>query len=329
MHHHVHAHYYSACSASAATKMSEVSDEPLLTTAHILTEDEMLKAGLQLIGWNEASILRVKAVTNHQKFVGAFGGLPHVLAKIWEDLLTTSIEDARIDPTKHSLEDFLATMHFLYRYPTEIEGCNLWKRTRTTTRKWNWFFVEKIRALKHGQFKWPADNFGDLKWVASVDGTHFRIEEPNHPDVPKDPSVYSFKHHCAGFNYEIALSLSESKVIWFSGPWEAGDWNDVKIFRDKGLAWLCRQHNKMVIADNGHRGYPSLCSTPNSYDSPEVAHFKSRARCRQEAYNGKMKNFECLSSRFRHSKDRLQACFEAVAVIVQYKMDGGEPLYDI
>jgi hypothetical protein len=133
----------------------------------------------------------------------------------------------------------------------------------------------------------------------------------------------------AGFNYEVALSLTESKVIWFSGPWEAGDWNDVKIFRKKGLGYLVRKHHKMVIADNGYRGYPKLCSTPNSYDTEEVALFKSRARCRQEAYNGKLKNFECLSSVFRHSKEQLQACFEAVAVIVQFKMDGGEPLYDI
>jgi len=32
---------------------------------------------------------------------------------------------------------------------------------------------------------------------------------------------------------------------------------------------------------------------------------------------------------FRHSKEKLQACFEAVAVIVQHKMDMGEPLCDI
>jgi len=304
-------------------------NEPVVPLLNILTEDEMLMAGLKLIGWEEAQVLRVETKTNHTRFVGAFGALPHILAKIWEVLQTTSIEDAKVDPKKHSLDDFLCTMHFLYRYPTEIEGHNLWKRSRNTTRKWTWFFVHRIRALKLDLFRWPANNFDDMVWVASVDGTHFRIEEPSHPDVPKDPGYYSFKHHCAGFNYEIALSLTESKVIWFSGPWEAGTWNDIKIFREKGLAWLLRKHKKMVIADNGYRGYANLCSTPNSYDAPEVAHFKSRARCRQESYNGKLKNFECLSSRFRHSKEHLQACFEAVAVIVQYKMDGGEPLYDI
>jgi len=69
---------------------------------------------------------------------------------------------------------------------------------------------------------------------------------------------------------------------------------------------------------------------PNSYDSKEVSKFKSRAHCHQEKLNGKIAEFECMNNiGFRHSKEKLQACFEAVAVIVQYKMDMGEPLYDI
>jgi hypothetical protein len=255
--------------------------------------------------------------------------LPHVLARLWEELQITPLDNARIDARTDPLDLFLLSMHFLYQYPTEIEQTNLWKKCRNTVRKWSWYYVEKVRALAVGMFGWPSDNFGEMTWVLSVDGSQFRVEEPNHPDVPKDPAYYSFKHHCAGFNYELGLSLTESKLIWMSGPWEAGSYNDAKIFRDKGLAFLLRKHKKMVIADNGYRGYPSLASTPNSYDSPEVAHFKSRARCRQEAFNGKMKNFECLSSRFRHSKEQLQSCFEAVAVIVQLKMDGGQPLYDV
>jgi hypothetical protein len=153
--------------------------------------------------------------------------------------------------------------------------------------------------------------------------------EPSDGEISKDPSYYSFKHHCAGFNYEIALSLYESKIVWMSGPWEAGDWNDIAIFTGKGLAWILREKKKMAIADNGYRGYPQLVSTPNPLDDEEVAQFKSRVRCRQEALNGKMKCFECLSDRFRHSKKQLQACVECVAVVVQYKMDGGQPLYEV
>jgi hypothetical protein len=185
--------------------MVDDSDDSFLPpkgNLNILTEDEMLSAGLKLLGWLQTQTSRVQLVTKHARFVGGFGAAPHVLAKLWETLQTTSIEAAKVDPKKHSLNDFLCTMHFLYRYPTEIEGHNMWKRSRNTTRKWNWFFVEKIRALKADLFGWPANNFGVLKWVLSVDGTHFRTQEPSHPDFPKDPSVYSFKHHCECMLFE-------------------------------------------------------------------------------------------------------------------------------
>jgi len=99
---------------------------------------------------------------------------------------------------------------------------------------------------------------------------------------------------------------------------------------DEGLRAKLKRLGKRVIADKGCRGHPKLISLPNSCDSKEVSKFKSRARCRQEKLNGKIAEFECMNDiGFRHSKEKLQACFEAVAVIVQHKMDMGEPLHDI
>jgi len=109
-----------------------------------------------------------------------------------------------------------------------------------------------------------------------------------------------------------------------------GDWPDIKIFAEKGLRAKLKRLGKRVIADKGYQGYPDLISLPNSYDSKEVSKFKSCACCRQEKLNGKIAEFECMNkSGFRHSKAKLQACFEAVAIIVQYKMEMGEPLYNV
>jgi len=56
----------------------------------------------------------------------------------------------------------------------------------------------------------------------------------------------------------------------------------------------------------------------------------SRTRCRHEKLNVKIAEFECMNNvGFRHSKEKLQACFEAIAVIVQCKMEMGGPLCDI
>jgi hypothetical protein len=185
--------------------------------------------------------------------------------------------------------------------------------------------------LKEMKIRWPHDNFGtgEWGWGPSVDGVHFTSEEKVHPHLPKDPAIFSYKHNCAGFTYEIGLALAESKLVWFSGPHDAGAWTDIKIFKEKGLMALLKAKKKRAIGDGGYRGFPKLMSTPNSHDSANVKLFKNRARMRHEKYNGKLKTFQCLDRRFRHSKERLQACFEAVAVIVQYMMEMGEPMYDI
>jgi hypothetical protein len=300
----------------------------------IFTPDEMMVKGLLLLGWTEHQIGRVQDVTNLERFRSHFGADPDVLAQIWEDLQTTEIAAANInrhftDRMKKDVKDFFATMHFLKRYETENERERTWRSSKNTIRRNGWFYVDHIRALKADKIVWPK-SFGDLIWVLTVDGTHLRTYEPNHPELPKDPANFSYKHHCAGYNYEIALSLTESKLIWMSGPWPAGTYNDIKIFKEKGLARKLQKHGKKGIADSGYNGYPQLLSLPNNkHDDKEVMQFKSRARLRHEGFNRMLKTFDCLSDTFRHSKEQLQACFETVAVVVQYKMERGYPLYDI
>jgi len=164
----------------------------------------------------------------------------------------------------------------------------MWKVSEDTFVDCSWCRVEKVRALKALKPGWPSDNFGDDVWIGTVDGTHFRNQEIAHPDMPKDPSIFSFKHHSAGLNCKIVVALRESKTVWFSGPHEAGDWNDIKIFAHKGLRAKLRRLGKRVIADKGCRGCPKLISLPNSCDTKEVSKFKSRARCHQEKLNGEI-----------------------------------------
>ena len=99
------------------------------------------------------------------------------------------------------------------------------------------------------------------------------------------------------------------------------------------------KEGKKAIADEGYRGFPDEISTHNSLDSPEVREFKRRARQRHEIYNGFLKQFDILSERFRCKNnpnekfsvdEKLQMVFEAVNVIVQYKMEKGDCwLFDI
>jgi hypothetical protein len=302
---------------------------PAPNLAYILIEDEMLREGLYALGWEDAHLNRNQLETLEEKFRAHYGANPHVIAQLWEDLITTKHRNARINPSKMPIKYFFVGLHFLKRYRTEIKRNTTWKISQNTLRSWSWYVVERIGALVHHKIRWPSDNYGDLIWIISVDGTHMRTIEPHAKDVPKDTSYFSFKHKCAGFNYEIGLSLHESKLIWFRGPYKAGTWNDVKIFKEKGLGAKLKSLGKMGIGDHGYRGYPKLISTNNSHDSEEVCRFKIRARQRHEQYNRKLKEFECLGQKVRHKKKQLVKCFRAVVVIVEYKMEMGEPLYII
>lgn len=309
----------------------DLSDAALVdpATKYVLTSEEMLATGLRALKWEEAALKRASHNLNCERFRGHFGADPHVIASLWSDLIHHPDETKRVDPSEHPVEHLLIAMHFLKRYNTDIERNTTWKINEESLREMTWFFVEKIGGILQDVVKWPKDNFGDLIWVMSVDGTHIRTNEPNHPDFPKDTSAFSHKHKCAGFNYEIGLSLHKSELIWFRGPYKAGTWNDVKIFKEKGLRYRLQKYKKMAIADHGYRGYRNVISTNNSHDNKYVRRFKIRARQRHETYNRKLKEFECLGSKFRHGEERLADCFNAVVVVVQYKMRMGSPLWII
>jgi hypothetical protein len=164
----------------------------------IYTENEVRVKGLRILGWSEQQIDRIQNITADDRLRADFGANPHIIAQLWEDLQTTPIDAARIDPEEHPIDELFRALFFLRCYPTEKQAENKWHISENTLRRATWYFVKKIGALKPERVVWPEDNFGDDIWALSVDGTHFRTVEPNHPDLPKDKSYFSFKHHCAG-----------------------------------------------------------------------------------------------------------------------------------
>jgi hypothetical protein len=314
----------------------EDDDDDLPHNVVIFSVDEMLHHGLLLLGWAPNRLGRRTQETNVVQYRGMYGMHPAVAARVCEDLQTTKIEVARVE--KMSVDKLHWALHFLYRYPTETERESTWQKCANTVRSACWHYVDKIRNLKYMKIVWPKKFLQSDVWVMTVDGTHLVILEPGDSDVPKDPSYFSFKHHTAGFNYEVGVHLFESRCIWLSGPYKAGDFNDAKMFREGGLKARLEKAGKKAIADDGYRGFPDQISTANSLDSEAVRVFKVRARQRHEIYNSKLKQFAILSERFRCKNntndkftvdEKLQMCFEAVNVLVQYKMEMGEPLFDI
>ena len=154
--------------------------------------------------------------------------------------------------------------------------------------------------------------------------------------------------------------MKESRCIWINGPGPAGVDVDLVLFRKAGgFKEKLLSMGKKAIADGGYGGEPQTLSTPNGHDAPSVRKFKSRALKRHEKFNSMLKCFKCLSVKFRHTahnpnsasdaegeagaegelgegelgegeaRQRYKVCFGAVAVLCQYQLENGQPLYNI
>jgi hypothetical protein len=64
----------------------------------LYSPDGMLEMGLELAGFDANKQGRVKRETNERRFKSHYGSSPLVCAAIWEDLMTTTIPEARIVP---------------------------------------------------------------------------------------------------------------------------------------------------------------------------------------------------------------------------------------
>ena len=59
-----------------------------------------------------------------------------------------------------------------------------------------------------------------------------------------------------------------------------------------------------------------LISTPNDIDSLQVFKFKSRVMSQQESFNSLLKNFDCLTKKWRHGKETHAIAFKACCAII-------------
>ena len=142
-----------------------------------------------------------------------------------------------------------------------------------------------------------------------------------------DKNWYSHKYHRPCVAYEIGMHLFENKIVWISGPHQAGE-TDLVIFRKENGLKDNIPDGCNVIGDKGYSGDEKV-SINNRQDSDAVCKFKKTARAPHEALNGRLKEFVILSGRFRHKIEKHKIAFEAVCVVVQYSMENGRPLFPI
>jgi hypothetical protein len=313
-------------------KNSKMRFSPALSVV-LFSARDVLQKGLKLA---QVDAHRKSAKWQLQQFHAHYGSDPIDLANIWYDLTMTDIAKAKLsakEKSENGFRMFMISNFFLWTYPKSSKitasRFKIYEGYCRGETLWKW--VGKIAALKEKKIVWDArlDSVDSEVFIVTVDGTDFRMWEKKHNLLPMDKGYCSHKYrHCA-VKYEIAVSIFKSKCVWISGPHRGGK-HDITIFRE-GLKDKIKQGKKLPV----DRGYKSskldegMLSPPCALDSKELNNFKSRARLRQETFNGRLKFFDALGQTFRHGIDKHKLVLEAVCVIVQYQMDNGRPLFAV
>ena len=158
----------------------------------------------------------------------------------------------------------------------------------------------------------------------TVDGTDFRIKEPS----PFSPSWYSHKCNGPALRYEVGVCISAGWIVWFNGPFKAGEHSDLKTAKECGL----RQ-----MLDNGERHVADgACKTNDAVQPDDIGnHCESVCmkwcRSRHETVNGLFKRFKVATNRFERSPCKHGSFLHAIAQIAQLGLMTREmePSFDV
>lgn len=121
------------------------------------------------------------------------------------------------------------------------------------------------------------------------------------------------------------------EIAWINGPFQAGEYSDLRIFREGGLQSAI-DFGERVEADDGYRGDPTTLRVPADVltrQNEEADKMQKKVQGRHETVNARMKKFSILKDRYRHDITQHGYVFRAVAVLVQISLQNGDPLYNV
>ena len=158
-----------------------------------------------------------------------------------------------------------------------------------------------------------------------MDGTDFRIFNKKEN---KEGDFYSHKFNAPALRYEIASCIQTGSIVWINGPFNPGKFNDLQIFRS-GLKEKLLEAGEKAEADAGYRGETLVVRHPDMFVSQSDNKAKKKSRLRHETINRRIKQFNCMSSVYRHNREKHHLIFQAVAVITQISFESGESPFQV
>ena len=275
---------------------------------------DLLQRGLLCVGATRERTSSAVAFSKRvSRFKSCFGMHPMLCMELWNKLGSSNIDRER------KIDRYFLSLFWLKSYATEAVLAVQFDLLEDTVRLWTWYYARCLEILSEDLIVMPDVFDPTIPFPLAVDGTHCTIYEPMHDRFPMDRSYFSHKHHTSGFNYQITVSTTESRILSIHGPFPAGR-NDKNMFKDSGLQQHLVSQNKRAIADGGYENVKGGgVAVPNRrYHSKLTNIYFRRNRARMERVMGFFKNFAIIAETFRVRKDRKrkhQTVFKAVGAI--------------
>ena len=300
--------------------------------------ESCLQRGLLELSFSVDKVEDMSQATKERHFHAHCGSSPAVLAHVWNDLCATDVAAARIPHDKRNASGFkmhlVACFHMWNKPRNALVLASRFRIAESRAQGealWQW--INRIAALKAVKITWDEalDDPNNEFFTISLDGVDFKTREEKHETLPVNPQMKSHKMNHAAWKCEIAAAAFRERIVFASGPEQAAT-HDLTMFRNNGLKEkMLELPGKMIAADAGCQTSANdekcMFATPNQCDPDVLCNFKSRVRLRQETLNGRMKDFAILKHGFELGKDKHAACFHAVLVTQQHKMDHGSFLH--
>lgn len=244
-----------------------------------------------------------------RRFSAIFGVTPLVASAVWAYLATS--------PAFAPIQ-LLMCLYFLKIYPSWDAGAT---HFAVSTPTYEHHVVSVLRALNASMNEIDCTqrfhHQCPLGVYLSVDTTLCPIEV-NRKDWDTQAEYFSGDKWYHGLKYEIAIHAWTGEIMWIRGPWP-GPVNDKAIL--DGLPANILLPGERMYADKAYQGHP-LCWPPFKGRSMNLTlaqwqwnQFLHAIRVRVENSIARIKNFHCLSHKWRNQLDLHPIAFAVCAQI--------------
>ena len=181
-----------------------------------------------------------------------------------------------------------------------------------------------VFSLSSLQIKWENRFRGYIgnRATVNVDGIHFKIYEPS----PFNKDWNSHKLGGSAVSYELVTCIATGDIVAYNGPFPAGKWNDIKIFRNKTKMNLLPA--EWALGDLGYRGDSKILTKLDARDN-QHSYAMGCARDRHETINRRLRVWGALNGPYRHCRHDHHLIFRSVIVLEQVKIENGSPPWQV